>query len=171
MTDLLKKRKEYLWTAVFIAHINKQYGFDYVAEIYESEDEPIDTVAVSATATYPKLKFQLTYAVELPFAYKGNEIEPDYSAKPTVEAIERKNEKFQNHHIYMDDIILIVEGYMNEEQARSAFPEELREKYKDYYFQGIYYVAPKMISDDSKEAIQESYVITLKDAFKEKTGN
>jgi hypothetical protein len=166
MSDPLKKRKELIWTQVFIEHINKEFGFDYVAEMYDFEDQPVDAVAVSARGIYPKLKFQLTYAVEVPFAYKGVSTEPDYSIKPTRDAIERKAEKFMNHNIYMDDIILIVEGYMSEEQARQDFTEDFKLKCAEYYFQGIYYVAPKMVSAETQEAFQESYIVTLKDAFK-----
>lgn len=169
INDKLKKEKEYVWADIFVDHINKEHGFDYVVELYEAEDQPIDALAISARNQFPKLKMQLTYAIEVPFVYNGVKSQsPDYSTKPTEEAIEKKFHKFMHHHIYMHDIILIIEGYMNEEHAKEVFTDEIKKKYGAYLFQGIYYVSPTMKSDETGEVLQSSYIIPLKDAFKKK---
>ncbi len=160
-----KRNNEHVWASVFVHEINRQYGFDYTLVPERGEESPVDMYAVSAGAHLPQLAMQLTHAVELPFIAYETTTSADYTKHPTIDAIERKFEKLQRQGANLSELILIVQGYMNKESATKVFAEPVFNRYKKYPFQGIYYVAPPMMSGDTNESLQKGFIIPIKDAF------
>ncbi len=164
-TELVKRDDEYIWASIFVNQINQEYGFDYILVPESGENSPIDMYVESKSGEFEELKLQLTHAIELPFiAYESSE-SADFSKKPTIDAIERKNEKLSKQGINLNELILVVQGYMDIETAQITFADEAFEKYQHYDFKGIYYVAPPMMSDDTNESLQDGLVIAIKNAF------
>ena len=169
-----KRNNELIWASVFVNEINVQYGFDYTLVPERGEDSPVDVYAVSAHGEYPQLQLQLTHAVELPFmAYENEHASADYTKKPTIDAIERKHEKLLHQGVDLSKLILVIQGYMNEETATAVFADDSFNRFKDYLFSGIYYVAPPMMSGDvdaidnaENKPLQNGYIIAIKNAFK-----
>ena len=161
-----KRNNEHVWASVFVREINKQYGFDYFLEPERGENSPIDMYAVSQSNKLPTLELQLTHAVELQFMAYEQTQDPNYTEKPTIDAIERKNEKLQRQGEDLSRLILVIQGYMNHNTANKVFNlAGTFKKYADYDFKGIYYVAPSMMSADTDESFQDGYIIPIKDAF------
>ena len=160
-----KRNDEHVWASVFVREINKQYGFDYYLVPERGENSPVDLYCVSKSHKLPQLQLQLTHAIEVPFMAYEQHADVDYTNHPTVEAIERKNEKLTSQGIDLSTLILVVQGYMNHRTAKQVFADPLFEKYKTYAFQGIYYAAPSMMSADTDESFQDGYIIAIKDAF------
>ncbi len=104
--------------------------------------------------------------MELPFIAYETPQTANYSKQPTVDAIERKYEKLTRQRAKLEDLILVVQGYMNLEMAKATFADEDFLKYRDYPFAGIYYVVPPMFSGESDETLQDGLVMEIKDAFK-----
>lgn len=160
-----KRNDEHVWASVFTRAINKQFGFDYALVPERGENSPIDMYAVSKSGNLPELKLQLTHAVELPFMAYEQTQSADYTEEPTIDAIERKNERLQSQGVDLSEIILVVQGYMNHRNAQRVFSEGKFDKYKNYAFKGIYYAAPSMMSGDTDESFQDGFIIPIKDAF------
>lgn len=165
-TEETKRNNEHVWASVFVAEINQQHGFDYTLVPERGENSPIDMYAVSESGKFPQLQLQLTHAVELPFMAYEHTTTANYTRQPTIDAIERKCEKLQRQGADLSQLILIVQGYMNHHIAKTVFTDPVFDKMKDYDFAGIYYVAPPMMSGDTKESLQEGYIVPIKDAFK-----
>lgn len=166
-TNENKRNDEHVWASVFVRSINKQFGFDYFLVPERGEDSPVDMYCQSESGKLPELKLQLTHAVELPFMAYEDTANANYTNQPTIEAIERKNEKLQRQGADLSQLILVVQGYMNHSTAEKVFSEDVFEKYKQYPFQGIYYSAPSMMSGDADDPhpFQNGYIIAIKDAF------
>ncbi len=160
-----KRNNEHIWASVFINEINRQHHFDYTLVPERGEDSPVDMYAVSESGKFPKLQLQLTHAVELPFMAYEAPIAADYTKHPTMEAIERKHEKLERQGANLGELILVVQGYMNQDTARTVFSDRAFKKFKHYPFQGIYYAAPAMMSGDTDESLQKGYIVAIKDAF------
>ena len=160
-----KRNNEHVWASIFIHEINKQHHFDYVLVPERGEDSPVDMYAVSDSGNLPQLQLQLTYAVELPFIAYEQAVSADYTKHPTIVAIERKYEKLTRQGTDLGELIIVVQGYMNHESALRVFADPAFDKYKKYPFQGIYYAAPAMMSEDPDESLQEGYIVAIKDAF------
>ncbi len=161
-----KRNNELVWASVFVNEINKLHGYDYVLIPERGENTPVDIFAVSKVGKMPQLQLQLTHAVELPFMAYEQGVSANYTKQPTVDAIERKREKLESQDVDLSKIVLIVQGYMNEETAKQVFLEDhFFNKFKEYGFLGIYYVAPSMMSGETQEALQDGYIIPIKDAF------
>lgn len=161
-----KRNNEFVWASVFVSSINDSYGFDYTLVPERGEQSPVDMYAVSHSGKLPQLKLQLTHAVELPFiAYEEAAKGANYTKQPTIEAIERKYEKLHRQGADLSELILVIQGYMNHDTAHAVFSDKDFDKYAQYPFAGIYYVAPSMMSGDTEESVQEGYAIAIKDAF------
>lgn len=160
-----KRNNEHIWASVFVNEINRQHNFDYFLVPERGENSPVDMYAVSKSEKFPQLALQLTHAVELPFMAYQEPVAADYTKHPTVEAIERKHHKLVHQGENLNKLILIVQGYMNHDTARTVFADPSFEKFRNYSFQGIYYVAPAMMSGDTDESLQEGYIVAIKDAF------
>lgn len=161
-----KRNNELVWASVFIHEINKQNNFDYKLVPERGENSPVDVYGVSESGKFPQLELQLTHAVELPFvAYEEPHKGADYTKQPTIDAIERKHEKLTRQGADLSRLILIIQGYMNEETADLVFKDSVFEKFVNYEFKGIYYVTPLMVSGDTKESLQEGFIIPIKGAF------
>jgi hypothetical protein len=166
LAEITKKNDEQVWASVFVASINQDYGFDYTLVPERTEESPVDMYAVSKSEKFPKLSLQLTHAVELPFIAYETPQTANYSKQPTVDAIERKYEKLTRQRAKLEELILVVQGYMNLEMAKATFADEDFLKYRAYPFAGIYYVVPPMFSGESDETLQDGLVMEIKDAFK-----
>ena len=160
-----KRNNEHVWASIFVHEINQQHGFDYTLVPERGEESPVDMYAVSDSGKFPRLELQLTHAVELPFMAYEQPISADYTKHPTIEAIERKYTKLERQHADLSRLILVIQGYMNHDAARTVFADKVFDKYKSYPFKGIYYTAPAMMSGDTDESLQEGYTIAIKDAF------
>lgn len=160
-----KRNNEHVWASVFVREINKQYGFDYFLKPERGENTPVDMYAFSESENLPTLELQLTHAVELQFMAYEQTQDPNYTEKPTIDAIERKNEKLQRQGEDLSRLILVIQGYMNHSTANKVFKDKVFDKYADYDFKGIYYVAPSMMSGDTDESFQDGYIIAIKNAF------
>ncbi len=161
-----KRNNEFVWASVFIHEINKQNNFDYTLFPERGEQSPVDLYAVSQSQEYPDLRLQLTHAVEVPFMAYERSVSADYSKQPTIDAIERKYEKLRNSGVDLSGLVLIIQGYMNRETAEKVFDDVEFEKFLEYPFKGIYYVAPPMMSAETQESLQEGFIIPIKGAFK-----
>jgi hypothetical protein len=160
-----KRNNELVWASVFASEINRIHGFDYTLVPERGEDSPVDVYAVSKSKKYPQLQLQLTHAVELPFMAYEEAQNADYTKKPTLDAINRKCEKLKRQGADLTKLILVIQGYMNEETAHAVFADPDFEPIKDYDFAGIYYASPPMLSEDTHESLQDGFIITLKSAF------
>lgn len=160
-----KRNNELVWASVFIHEINRQYGFDYTAVPERGENSPIDVYAISKSKKYPELQLQLTHAVEIPFMAYEVSASPDYTKQPTLNAIEKKCEKLKSQGADLSKLILIVQGYMNQQTAKAVFSDSTFDHVKGYDFAGIYYVAPPMMSGDTDESLQDGYIVPIKNAF------
>ncbi len=157
----IKKNTELIWTKVFVKYLNHKYFTDYEVVPEFTEYSAVDMHLVSRLKQFPHLDLQLTYAIENSFiAYEG--VSQDYSRRPTLEAIDRKFNKFTEQQIDMKNIVLIIQGYMNKKTADQAFANADMKKYAHYPFQGIYYVSPPMVSGDTNESLQSGYVHEIK---------
>lgn len=161
----IKKNNEYVWAEVFIDFINKKYSSDYTIEPELGESSPIDMYAISKSGKFPQLNLQLTHAVEVPFVAVQKHEDVDYSKHPTIEAIEHKLKKLTHQGADLGQIILVIQGYMNQELANEVFTHKAFDKFKTYPFAGIYYVAPPMISAETNELMQDGVVVVIKDYF------
>lgn len=165
LIDETKRNNELVWASVFAHEINKQFDFDYTLVPEHGENSPVDIYAVSKSKQFPQLQLQLTHAVELPFVAYEEVDKADYSKKPTLDAIERKCEKLKRQGVDLGKLILIIQGYMNQETASAVFADPEFEPIKNYDFAGIYYVSPPMLSEDTHESLQDGFVVTIKNAF------
>ncbi len=165
LEDNIKKNNELVWAAVFIDWLNNEYDSDYKIEPELGENSPVDMHAVSHTGKFPHLDLQLTYAIELPFVALESGDSSDLTGQPTIEAIERKYQKFLEQGTDMGEIVLVIQGYMKKAIANKVFNDSHFTKYKQYPFKGIYYVSPPMISEETGEHLQMGYVKSIKDAF------
>ncbi len=161
----IKKNNEYVWAEVFIDFINKKHSADYTIEPELGESSPVDMYAISKSGKFPQLNLQLTHAVEVPFVAVQKHEDVDFSNHPTIEAIEHKTQKLTNQGADLSQIVLVVQGYMNQELADNVFDQEVFTKFKNYPFAGIYYVAPPMISAETNELMQDGVVVAIKDYF------
>ena len=164
VNETVKKSNEFVWASTFVHYINEKYGFDYEVVPEPREDSPIDMRAISKADMYPELDLQLTYAIETPFiAYPP--VASDFSKEPTLHAIDRKLQRYTEHAISMENLVLIIQGYMSKSAGKKAFADPALQKYAHYPFKGIYYVSPPMVSGDTQESLQSGFVYTIKNAF------
>lgn len=161
-----KRNNEFVWASVFVHEINRQNNFDYTLFPERGENSPVDLYAVSQSQSLPDLRLQLTHAVEVPFMAYEHPTSADYSKQPTIDAIEKKYEKLRHSGVDLEGLILIIQGYMNQETAEKVFADVAFEKYLSYPFKGIYYVAPPMMSGETHESLQEGYIVAIKGAFR-----
>ncbi len=161
-----KKNSELVWASTFVNYINKTQRTNYQINPELGENSPIDMHLECARCTEQHLDLQLTHAVEVPFVALQEHSAIDYSKQPTVDAIERKKEKLLSQGANLAEIILIIQGYMSETQAKEVFKDSIFEKYQSYPFAGIYYVSPPMISAETNEHMQDGVVIPIKSYFK-----
>jgi hypothetical protein len=160
-----KRNNEHVWASVFVHEINQQNNFDYTLVPERGENSPVDLYAVSPSKQFPDLKLQLTHAVELPFMAYEKSAQANYTKQPTIDAIEHKHKKLLRKGADLSSLILIVQVYMNHETAAAVFADKVFEKFENYPFKGIYYVAPAMMSADTNESVQEGFIIPIKGAF------
>jgi hypothetical protein len=160
-----KRNNELVWASVFAHEINKQFGFDYTLVPERGENSPVDVYAVSGSGKFPQLQLQLTHAVELPFMAYEEPSNADYTKQPTLDAINKKCEKLKRQGADLSKLILIIQGYMNQETAAIVFADSDFVPIRDYDFQGIYYVSPPMLSEEPSESLQDGFIITIKNAF------
>lgn len=160
-----KKNSELVWASTFVNYLNKQHKTNYQINPELGENSPIDMHLECPRCTEQHLDLQLTHAVEVPFVALQEHSAIDYSKQPTIDAIERKKEKLLSQGANLQDIILIIQGYMSETQAKRVFADEVFEKYQSYPFAGIYYVSPPMISGETAEYMQDGVVIPIKSYF------
>jgi hypothetical protein len=160
-----KRNNEHVWATVFITNINAIFDFDYYLIPERGEKSPVDMYAKSRSGKFKELKLQLTHAVELPFVNYEEAKSANYSRQPTIDAIERKYEKLHRQGANISELILVIQGYMNQDTACAVFSDESFSKYTEYPFAGIYYVAPYMLSGDSDESLQNGYIVAIKEAF------
>lgn len=164
--EMLKKNSENSWARIFVTYINSEYGFDYEVQTQSSESSPVDVLAVSKEDKHKTLLLQLTYVVETPFTVHSTaQSDPGFTEDPAKQAIERKRLKFTAQGLNMENIILILQGYMDSATAARVFSDPGFEKYKQYSFQGIYYVSPPMISGETDEVVQDAVIYPIKNAF------
>lgn len=162
-----KKNSEFVWASTFVNHINKTYGTNYEITPELGENSPIDMHLECARCTEQHLDLQLTHAVEVPFVALHEHGAIDYSKQPTMDAIDRKLVKLQAQGAKLDEIILIIQGYMSQAQANEVFADPAFTKYRDYPFAGIYYVSPPMIAAETDEYMQDGVVVAIKEFFKD----
>lgn len=160
-----KKNSELVWASTFVNYINKTQKTNYQIHPELGENSPIDMHLECARCTEQHLDLQLTHAIEVPFIALQEHSAVDYSKQPTIDAIERKKERLLSQGANLGEIVLIIQGYMNEVQAREVFRDPTFEKFKSYPFAGIYYVSPPMISAETNEHMQEGVVIPIKSYF------
>lgn len=160
-----KKNSELVWASTFVNYINKTHGTRYEIIPELGENSPIDMHLECAKCTERHLDLQLTHAVELPFVALQEHAATDFSKLPTMEAIDRKLEKLQSQGADLTGIILVIQGYMNAQQAHEVFTDQAFAKYQSYPFAGIYYVSPPMISGETDEYMQDGVVIPIKEYF------
>ncbi|HMQ02134.1 MAG TPA: hypothetical protein PKD79_03655 [Candidatus Doudnabacteria bacterium] len=160
-----KKNSEFVWASVFVNYINQAHGTNYEISPELGENSPIDMHLECARCTDQHLDLQLTHAVEVPFVALHEHSAIDYSKQPTMEAIDRKKAKLESQAAKLEEIILIIQGYMSKTQAETVFRDPVFAKYKTYPFAGIYYVSPPMIAGETDEYMQNGVVIPIKDFF------
>lgn len=166
LNENIKKNNEHVWAAVFVHEINRFHKTDYYIEPEWSEFSPVDMHVVSKSGKHPHLDLQLTYAIELPFVAVDDESKTlDATRKPTIEAIEKKYQKYSEQGTDMTHLILVIQGYMKKSVANKVFNDPEFTKYKKFPFKGIYYVSPPMISEETNEHLQSGYVKAIKEAF------
>ncbi len=161
----IKKNNEYVWASVFVNYLNKQRSSDYRLEPEYGENSPVDMHVISLSGKLPHLDLQLTHAIELPFVALEEHMRVDFSNHPTVLAIQKKQLRLEEQGADLSKLVLIIQGYMNQELADQVFDQNFISKFAKSSFRGIYYVAPPMMSGETNESMQDSVVITIKDAF------
>ncbi len=162
----IKKNNEFVWASVFVEHLNQVLHADYRLEPEYGENSPVDMHVISRSGGLPHLDLQLTHAIEVPFVALTDHMAVDFSNHPTVQAIERKQHRLQEQGANLSKLVLIIQGYMSQDVADKAFTSQFFERFKQSPFMGIYYVAPPMMSAETNESMQDSVVVTIKDAFK-----
>lgn len=160
-----KKNSEFVWASTFVNYINKTHQTSYEITPELGENSPIDMHLECARCAEQHLDLQLTHAVEVPFVALHEHSAIDYSKQPTMDAIERKKAKLESQGAYLNEIILIIQGYMSQAQASEVFSDEAFKKYRSYPFAGIYYVSPPMIAAETDEYMQDGVVVPIKDFF------
>jgi hypothetical protein len=161
----IKKNNEFVWASVFVNYLNNTHDYDYHLEPEYGENSPVDMHVISQSGKLPHLDLQLTHAIEVPFVALEDHMKVDFSNHPTVQAIQRKQQKLEEQGANLAKLVLVIQGYMDKELALQVFNEEFRKRFKDSPFLGIYYVAPPMMSDETKEVMQSGVVIAIKDVF------
>ena len=162
----IKKNNEFVWASVFVNYLNKIRSADYHLEPEYGENSPVDMHVISQSGELPHLDLQLTHAIEVPFVALEEHMKVDYSNHPTVQAIVRKQTKLEEQGANLGKLVLVIQGYMNQELADKVFNSDFKKRFQDSPFMGIYYVAPPMMSDETQEVIQNGVVMTIKDVFK-----
>lgn len=160
-----KKNSEFVWASAFVNYVNKTHGTRYEIVPELTENSPVDMHLECPRCVDQHLDLQLTHAIEVPFVALQEHMDVDYSKNPTIEAIDRKKEKLTQQGAQLNEIILIIQGYMNKTLAEKVFADKSFQKFKDYPFAGIYYVAPPMISGETDEFVQDGLVVPIKDFF------
>lgn len=160
-----KKNSEYVWASTFVNYINQKHGTNYQITPELGENSPIDMHLQCDQCTEQHLDLQLTHAIEVPFVALQEHMPIDYSKQPTLDAIQRKQQKLQDQGADLSQIILIIQGYMNKAQAKQVFNDQEFAKYQNSPFAGIYYVSPPMISGETDEYMQDGLVVPIKDFF------
>lgn len=161
----IKKNNEFVWGSAFVNFLNKTRGADYRLEPEYGENSPVDMHVISQSGKLPHLDLQLTHAIEVPFVALEEHMEVDFSNHPTVQAIERKQKRLQEQGANLGKLVLVIQGYMNQELADQVFIEQFFKRFEESPFMGIYYVSPPMMSGETHESMQDSVVVTIKDAF------
>ena len=163
----IKKNNEFVWGSAFVNYLNQTRGADYRLEPEYGENSPVDMHVISQSGDLPHLDLQLTHAIEVPFIALQEHMKVDFSNHPTVQAIWRKQNKLQEQGANLSKLVLVIQGYMNQELADQVFNKEFLERFQSSPFMGIYYVAPPMMSAETQESMQSSVVVVIKDVFKE----
>lgn len=162
----IKKNNEFVWASVFVNYLNKERSADYRLEPEYGENSPVDMHVISRGGGLPHLDLQLTHAIEVPFIALEEHMKVDFSNHPTVQAIERKQHRLQEQGANLGKLVLVIQGYMDQKLADQVFNSKFKEQFKDSPFMGIYYVAPPMMSDETKEVMQSGVVMAIKDVFR-----
>ncbi len=161
----IKKNNEFVWASVFLNYLNKNHDADYRLEPEYGENSPVDMHVISQSGKLPHLDLQLTHAIEVPFVALTEHMAVDYTNHPTVQAIQRKQQRLEEQHANLGKLVLVIQGYMNQELANQVFDQKFLDMFTDSPFQGIYYVAPPMISAETNELMQDGVVVEIKSAF------
>jgi hypothetical protein len=160
-----KKQSEQVWARILAGELNKEKGSDYTVYPELSENSPVDVFLISPSKQFPILNLQLTHAVEVPFIVKDEKLPPDYTNFPTAEAIERKKNKLLNQGAELQEIVLVIQGYMEYDAALASFADKSFARYHQFPFKGIYYVSPTMVNGETGSEAQHGYIIKIKDPF------
>lgn len=158
-----KSEIEKKWAKIFFSFINKKYNFDYSAKSLPNTIPVVDVEGVSISGKFPKLKTELTLAIEwapeeLGLTKKNIKSGFGYFDNNQIQnSIDKKICKYNKKRIDINGVILLIQGKLNYNWMND-YIIKLKEKNISSPFKGIYYI----YLDDTKNT---SFVLSIKKAF------
>jgi len=163
--SIIQQRKELFWAKIFCNYINNSStGFDY--EVQSLSTDTIDAKCISRSGKYPELEMQLTWVKETEFNPKKSPTKYLLFRQDYIEeAIVRKTKDYTKRNENVNNIILLLQGYMAKPWAKDILTDAFCSKYKTNPFNGIYYLVRPSVGLSEKEDSKNGSVIPIKACF------
>ncbi len=139
-----KAASEMAWAEIFLEYFNKEYKCDYRASSILNVPAT-DVVAESNSGSFPSLKLELTEANRLDSIKDGGRV---FDNDNVLLAIQEKERKYRKAGVNISDAILLVQGHLTKDWMEDVITE-LRSRYQNSFFMGIYYVCPGGLEEAS----------------------
>ena len=82
------------------------------------------------------------------FLDKGIDFTKDFIYKNVINLIEKKEIKYEEAGVNINDVVLLVQGHLTKDWVEDVVIE-LRSRYQNSVFMGIYYVCPGGLEESS----------------------